>query len=89
MNEQELQNTEEFLDKIDIASFANENDKSIYDLMDRIESAYQNAPELDNDIFEGFVFNWMDHNEFLEYLEKRYGKKFEAREITTTVYKFK
>lgn len=54
-----------FLDTKDLKSFL-EKDKSIYKIMDEIEEAFDDYTK------ETFIFNCMDHSEFIEYLEDRY-----------------
>jgi hypothetical protein len=54
-----------FLDTKDLKPFC-EKDRSIYDIMDAIEDTFDDYTE------EPFIFNCMDHNEFIEYLENRY-----------------
>lgn len=54
-----------FLDTKDLRPFL-EKDKSIHKIMDEIEEAFDDYEE------EVFIFNCMDHSEFIEYLEDRY-----------------
>lgn len=55
-----------FLDTKDLKPFL-EKDKSIYDIMEEIEDKYSNEYTE-----EDFIFNCMDHNDFIEYLRERY-----------------
>ena len=87
--EEELKKTKALLDTIDIKQFADWRDTNIHDLMDRLETVMEDSDELNNDLFEGFLFNWMNGIEFCEYLKERYGDGFEAKEITTIAYIFK
>lgn len=87
--EEALKKTKALLDTIDIKQFADWRDTNIHDLMDRLETVLEDSDVLNNDFFEGFLFNWMNGIEFCEYLKERYGDGFEAKEITTIVYIFK
>lgn len=54
-----------FLDTKDLRPFL-EQDKEIHVIMDEIEEAFDDYTE------ETFIFNCMDHSEFIEYLQNRY-----------------
>lgn len=54
-----------YLDTKDLKPFI-EKDKSVYDIMEEIEDTFDDYKE------EPFIFNCMDHNEFIEYLQNRY-----------------
>lgn len=54
-----------YLDTKDLKPFI-EKDKSVYDIMEEIEDTFNDYEE------EPFIFNCMDHNEFIEYLQNRY-----------------
>lgn len=73
------------LDKINIQKYIHQGD-SIFNIMDRIEDdAYaKNFSDeildmINNPIMQGEIFNHIDHNEFMLYLDKRYGTKFVER----------
>lgn len=84
-----IDRTKKFLDKIDIRAFADSFDTNIYDLMGRLETSYADDPYLKDNVFEGYLFNWMGRSEFCEYLKERYGNGFETKETTTISYIFK
>lgn len=65
---QEWQAKEEaFLDTIDLLPYL-EKDKNISDIMEAIEDKYGNRYTE-----EEYLFNNMDHWDFIEYLKKRYS----------------
>lgn len=66
--------TEKFLDTLDILSYA-QGGESLYALMDRIEDACSGMEEIQGEVFESNVFNWMSESEFEDYLWRRYGNK--------------
>lgn len=55
-----------FLNTLDLKPFL-KNDESVYDIMEKIEDKYG-----DQYTEEPFIFNCMDHNEFIDYIQKRY-----------------
>lgn len=82
-----LKCTEEYLDTIDIKQEASEFGRSdLGDFMDFLEDKYGKTL-VDNPVFCGFVFNWMNTEEFLDYLNKRYAE-FYFREISTYYFHF-
>ena len=54
-----------FLDTKNLRPFIKQ-DKSVYDIMDEIENAFDDYTE------EALIFNCMDHHDFIEYLQNRY-----------------
>lgn len=54
-----------FLNTKDLRPFLSK-DKSVGQIMDDIEDAFDDYKE------EVFIFNCMDHNEFMDYLKERY-----------------
>lgn len=54
-----------YLDTKDLRPFI-EKDKSIYEIMGEIEDAFDDYTE------ETFIFNCMNHYEFIAYLQNRY-----------------
>ena len=56
-----------FLDTKDLKPFITK-DKSIYDIMEDIEDAFQDEYQE-----EGFIFNCMDHYDTIQYLQNRYN----------------
>ena len=70
-----------YLDKIDIEKYMNEcTTHLVSDLMDAIENDYNDTEFTNNDFLQGYIFCHMNECEFIEYLEKRYGKRFNWRE---------
>ena len=55
-----------FLDTKDLKPFITK-DKSIYDIMEDIEDAFQDEYQK-----EVFIFNCMDHHDVIQYLQNRY-----------------
>ena len=56
-----------FLDTKDLRPFITK-DKSIYDIMEEIEDAFENEYQE-----EAFIFNCMDHYDVIKYLQARYN----------------
>lgn len=56
-----------FLDTKDLKPFITK-DKSIYDIMEEIEDAFENEYQE-----EAFIFNCMDHYDVIKYLQTRYN----------------
>ncbi len=71
-----LKQTEEFLDSIRIDKYIKKH-RDISDIMDKIEEDYGYFLE-GNPVFEGYVFNWMSQEEFVDYLT---NKGYHIREI--------
>lgn len=65
-----------FLDTLDLKPFL-EKDKSVYDVMEEIEDKYG-----DQYTEESFIFNCMDHNDFIDYIQERYNKDIRFYEYT-------
>lgn len=83
--------TKEFLDSIDLWNeFLVDSRKSretLGDLMERIELMYGRTIEVQASVvFEGYVFNHWDENDFREYLEDRYKDNIDFYEETNTYY---
>lgn len=74
------------LDEIDFYGFFEECSESVSDLMRRIENKYRDTKFVDNDIMQGYVFNWVDQWELSEYLKERYPDKFHSYEVTDINY---
>jgi len=55
-----------FLDTLDLKPFL-KSDKSVYDIIEEIEKQYG-----ENYILEPFIFSYMDHNDFIDYIQKKY-----------------
>ena len=81
-----LKCTEEYLHTIDIKQEASEfGGNDLGDFMDFLEDKY--GKTLVDPVFCGFVFNWMNTEEFLDYLNKRYAE-FYFREISIYYFHF-
>ena len=76
------------LDEIDFTKYfaKSPGSEGISMLMSRIENQYRDTNFVDNDIMQGYVFNWVDQFDFVEYLKKRYPEKFISFEVTETHY---
>lgn len=73
MYKKSMERTFALLDTVDIASiFKGGREIEVYDLMGKLEDVLEDEvgkyPEL-----EGFLFDYVSTEEFIEYLEKRYG----------------
>lgn len=86
--EKAMQYTKQVLDDIDIKQIASEHPelKSISDLVTFIEDEYDQLAN--NEYMHGFIFNWMNHEEFIDYLDDRYGDSFRPTEVTVTYINF-
>lgn len=75
---------ENFYDTIDFTKFIN-NDSyriNVRDLMNCLEEYYDlRHPELLPAEFQGYFFNFINEDEFAEYLKKRYGYKIATETI--------
>jgi hypothetical protein len=72
------------LDKIDFEPyFEKYNGKDVYTLMDAVSDDYDESNLTKDPVLSGYIFNYLSINEFIEYLEKRYKKKFK---IKTHIY---
>ncbi len=72
------------LDKIDFLPFIKKHKGGRFlDLTFEIEQKYDGTEFTQNDVMEGFIFNWLSDIELAEYLEHRYPNDFRYREVTT------
>ena len=72
-----------YLDQIDIESYMrNCKSSKVGDLISAIERDYDDTDFTNNDFLEGYIFNRCNEEEFIEYLEKRYGKRFSTTEYS-------
>jgi len=79
----------EYLDKIDIEKYMlNCPSGSITDLMSSISYDYDDTELTNNDFLDGCIFNVCDEDEFIKYLQKRYGKQFHSHECLITFNTF-
>lgn len=74
----------ELLDKIDLLPFINEREDP-YDIMDAIKGAYEDhefseevEAIVEGDTLQGFIFNYVSLEDFIEYLHSRYGTTFNS-----------
>ena len=51
-----------------------------------IELCFDNTELTDNDILEGYIFNWLDESELIEYFENRYPNNFRAVEVSKYIF---
>lgn len=70
-----------YLDQIDIEKYMkNCTTGKVRELIDAIERDYDNTEFTENDFLEGCIFNYCNEEEFIDYLEERFGKRFSTRE---------
>ena len=70
------------LDKIDFLPYIEKyKGKKFWDLVSAVEDDYNNTELTNNDVLEGWIFNWFCEDEIIDYLEKRYPNEFSVREI--------
>ena len=78
--EKSMATTFRLLDTIDIAEVVGDIEWEVYKLEEKLEyllrDEIEKYPEL-----EGCLFDAVGDCEFIEYLEKRYGKRFYNREV--------
>lgn len=76
--------TYKLLDTIDFLPFIEKYKGGKFnDLRFEIENKYDGTEFTQNDVMEGFIFNWLTDEEIVDYLEKRYPNVFRYREVTT------
>ena len=91
IKEYEEQMAEQFkyLDQIDIEKYMkNCTTKKVGELISAIERDYDNTEFTDNEFLQGCIFNWCNEEEFIEYLEKRYGSRFSSQEYSYHTFSF-
>ena len=72
-----------YLDQIDIEKYMkNCKSSKVGVLISAIERDYNDTEFTNNDFLEGCIFNCCNEEEFIEYLENRYGKRFSTTEHT-------
>lgn len=76
------------LDSIDFSPYFDyiERGKSVLSFFDEIEKKFDNTEFTNNDILEGFLFNWMSESEMIEYFEKRYPDVFKVVEVYQYIF---
>lgn len=73
------------LDKIDFEPyFEKYNGKDVNSLMDAVRDDYDESDLTKATVLSGRIFNYLSVDEFIEYLEERYKKKFK---IQTHIYR--
>ncbi len=72
------------LDSIDFSPYFKyiEKGKSVSTFIRVIENEFDHTELVNNDILEGFIFDWLSESEIVEYFEKRYPDKFKTIEYT-------
>ena len=70
------------LDGIDFTKYINNIKKgyNVRKFFDAIENDLNNTEITNNDILEGYIFNWLSEMELIEYFEKRYPESFKVVE---------
>lgn len=73
----------EYLDGIDIEKYMPRcENMAIHELMQEIEADYNNTEYTNNEVLEGYIFNFCNEAEFIDYLQERYGdRNFGVSEI--------
>lgn len=75
--------TYSILDSIDLVPHIKKYvDDDVRCLMDELELEYGDSEQTDNELMQGFLFNVIGPEEFIDYLEKRYEGKFTTYEMT-------
>jgi len=89
-----IEKTKEILDKIDMGIFYPmevRKEIPVSKIMSQVDDYCSSKDEfkklLDNDIFGGMVFNYMEESDFVDYLKKRYGHSIEFYEVMMTYIK--
>lgn len=72
------------LDSIDFLPYLKyiEKGKNVWTFIDAIENIFDHTELVNNDVLEGYIFNWLSESEIIEYFEKRYPDKFKTIEYT-------
>ena len=72
------------LDGIDFSPYLKyiEKGKSVWTFLNIIEDDFDHTELVNNDILEGYIFNWLSESEIIEYFEKRYPNNFKTIEYT-------
>lgn len=78
--EKSMKTTFRLLDTVDILELIGEGEIEIYNLMKKLEENLKNEVDKHEEL-EGCLFDVVNEEEFVEYLEKRYPKKIRNREI--------
>lgn len=72
----------EVLDKLDLLPFISRDD-TINDVRDKIQTAaelhrmFDDIIDLDCDLLQGSIFNWLNDYDLMNYFEQRYGTEFQ------------
>ena len=76
------------LDSIDFSPYFKyiKRGEKIDNFFDAIENDFNNTDLTNNDILEGFVFNWLGESELIEYFEYRYPEKFRVSEYSYYIF---
>ena len=78
--EKSMTTTFRLLNTVDILELIGEGEIEVYNLMNKLEENLKNEVNKYEEL-EGCLFDAVNEEEFVEYLEKRYLKKIRNREI--------
>lgn len=71
------------LDNIDFLPYIQKYRGCVFsDLVFEVEHDYDHTELTDNEHLEGYILNWLTHEELIDYLQKRYPNIFETAPIT-------
>ena len=78
----------QFLDKIDFLPYIEKfKGKKFTDMMNEIEDEWDSKDIVQNDnVLEGFLFNYITENEFADYLKNRYDNFGYYEVVTKYIY---
>ncbi len=70
------------LDSIDFTPYFEyiRKGSNVWTFFDAVERDFNNTELTNNEILEGYIFNWLSESEMIEYFEKRYPEKFKVIE---------
>lgn len=76
------------LDSIDFSPYFKhiKRGENVWTFFNAIEDEFDHTQLANNDILEGYIFNWLGEIELIEYFEKRYPNEFKT--IECTEYRF-
>lgn len=78
--EKSMSTTFRLLDTVDILLLIGEGEIEVYNLMEKLKDHLKNEVDKYEEL-EGCLFNAVNEEEFIEYLDKRYPKRIRNREI--------
>ena len=76
------------LDSIDFSPYFKyiKKGENVNEFFKAIENDFDNTELTDNNILEGYIFNWLDEFELIEYFENRYPNNFRAVEVSKYIF---